>query len=252
MGYYIMRHNEGEIEASYKRLTALVTKTPDVAKQIGDMLYDAGYFDRAIDEYRVVLAAEPNRKDVVEKIANYYIKEGDTALSAKHLQQAQEAYAKAAKADPLHPEAEGKRLKVEGMIAERDARLETVRRQIEDAGKFQQQAEQLAMQRKPAEAITTLKQAQQAYEAVNDEFPVEYQAASQGLTNITGRLRELKTDLIQNAQSLSGSGVAFDARKLAADARALDEQALQALLTNQLNTQLDKAKAQYQATLEIK
>jgi tetratricopeptide (TPR) repeat protein len=226
--------------------------TADLSKRIADMMYDAGLYERAIEAYRTVLATDPSRRDVVEKIADYYIKQGDTSLEKDRLQQAYESYALAAKTNPLHPGAEGKRLQVERMIADRDARLESMRGQIEEAGKLQTQAEQLAMQQKPVDAIAVLKQAQQLYEGVNDEFAVEYEAASVGLTNISGRLRELKNELIQNAQSLSGSGTTFDAKKLASNAKALDEQALESLVNNQLDTALGKAKTKYQGALEIK
>lgn len=253
MAFYIQRGNDAEIDAGYQRLTPLAAKTPDMAKRIGDMFYDAGMFERAIAEYEAVHAAEPQRKDVVEKIANYYIEVGDEALDASRLKQALDAYAKAAAVNPLHPSAEGKRLQAEAMIAERETRLEATRRTIEEAAELQTQSEQRVLQRKFAEAMETLDEARVKYESVSDEFPTESQAASTGISNILSRVRELKGELVQNAQTLSGSSFGFDMQRLAATAAPnLDEQALRALLTNELNQEVNKLRTELQDAATIK
>jgi len=250
--FYIRRGSEPEIDANYRRLAELAQKTPDMAKRIGDMFYDAGFYERAIKEYEEVLAAEPGRKDVTAKIAAYYVKVGDEALAAKRLQQARDAYVKAVQTDPLHPTAEGKRLQAETLITQREARLEAARRNIEEAAQLQTQSEQLALQRKVADAMGVLKQAQAKYEAVPAEFPTELQAANAGLANIASRLSELKAELIQNAQTLSGTNSLFDIRQVAATgAGNLDEQALRMLVTHQLNAEIAKLKAESQDALRI-
>jgi tetratricopeptide (TPR) repeat protein len=250
--FYIRRGSEPEIDANYRRLSELTPKTPDMAKRIGDMFYDGGFYERAIKEYEEVLAAEPRRKDVTEKIAAYYVKVGDEALAARRLQQARDAYAKAVQTDPLHPTAESKRLQTETLIAERDARLEAARGNIDEAARLQTQSEQFVLQRKFADAMGVLKQAQADYEAVPDEFPTELQAANAGLANIASRLSELKAELIQNAQTLSGTNFLFDIRQVAATGSGnLDEQALRTLMTHQLDAEIAKLKAESQDSLRI-
>jgi len=72
-GYRIERGNEPEIDAAesyYKELTAF---TPDMRASIGDMLYAAGFRERAVREYEATLAAAPQRRDVVGKIGDYYM-----------------------------------------------------------------------------------------------------------------------------------------------------------------------------------
>ena len=251
-GFYIKRDNEAEIDANYKRLAGLTKKTPDMAKRIGDMFSDAGFYDRAIAEYREVLAAEPDRRDVVTRIAEYYVKQGDEALKAKRLQQAYDCFANAAHTDPLHPEAERKRLETENLIAERDARLEAARRSVEEGAQLQTAAEQQAMQRRTSEAIATLQRAQAAYAEVPDEFLTEFRAANAGLANIASRMNELRGELIQNAQTLSGVGFLPDMQRLAATAgKGLDDQGLRDILANQLNAQISGLKVEYQDKLSI-
>ena len=253
LDFYIKRGNEGEVDANYRRLAEITAKTPDMSKRIGDMFFEAGYFERAIGEYQAVLAKEPHRRDVVEKIAAYYTKVGDDELAAKRLSLARDAYAKAAQTDALHPTAEAKRLQVEQMIAEHDTLRESARRTLDQAGKLEIQADQLSLQRKIPEAISALKDAQAKYEEVPGEFPVESQNASTGLAKVENRLRELRSELIQNTQALSGSAFAFDMQQLAiAGAKNLDQQALRALMSHELSQEISRLKTDYEEILKIK
>lgn len=251
MAYYVARRNNAEIDASLRRLSALTPETPDLAKRIGDMFYDAGYYENAIAQYQIVLRAQPARKDVVERISAYYVKVGDEMLAEKRLQQAYDAYAKALEVNPLHPDAEGKRLKAESLISQRDARLDAARRSIEDAAKLETDAEQMIARERFAEAISALKEARLRYEEVTDEFPTEYQAASLGLSNVDAKLRDLKTNLIENAQSLSGTGFVFEVQKATAKGfKDFDEQALKTLNMNRLTAEMGRLRTKYQAVVE--
>ena len=249
--FYIGRRNEAEIEASYQRLSPLTPMTPDMLKSIGDMFYAAGFYDRAVLEYQAILAVEPNRKDVVERIAQYYVKTGDDWLSRRRLELAYEAYANAAGTDPLHPEAEGKRLETERLISERDARLEAVRHNLAAAEDFQAQAERAAMQQKYGDAILFLKQAEESYGAVTDEFAGQYRTATLGLTAISDSLRLIRNDLVGNAQTLSGTSFLPEGKRLAAGVSdSIDTDALRALMTNQFNAEIARLKQDYRPSLE--
>jgi len=250
--FYTKRNSNGEIDANYRRLTALTKKTPDMSKRIGDIFYDGGQYERAIAEYQEVLAADPQRRDVVSRIAEYYVKQGDDAVKNKRLQEGLDFFVKAAKTDPLHPEAERRRIETEKMIAERDARLDASKQSIEEASTLQTTAEQQVLQKKFADAMATLQEAQVAYQAVTDEFPTEARAATIGLANIETRLRELKTELTQNAQGLSGVGFLPDMQRLAASSGpGLDEPSLRAIVNNSIAAQTAKLKAEYQDKLSV-
>jgi tetratricopeptide (TPR) repeat protein len=178
MEYYVRRGNEAEIDANYGRLSKLTPKTPVFARRLGDIFYDGGLYERAILEYDVVLLHEPGQREILERIATYYVKVGDQFAAAKRLEQAEEAYGRAAKVDPLHVDAEMKRLDMEEQIGQRDARQETARRAIEEAGQLQTDAEQLALKGGHADAIGLLRQAEEKYQTVTSEFMVELQAAN--------------------------------------------------------------------------
>ncbi|HNR37307.1 MAG TPA: hypothetical protein PKO36_19185, partial [Candidatus Hydrogenedentes bacterium] len=97
------------------------------------------------------------------------------------------------------------------------------------------------------EAFDALKKAQAAYNRVTDEFRTEAQAAAAGVGNINARLRELKNELIGNAQALSGSAFRFDIEKMAAAAtRNTGESALRKIVANQLAAEMAKLKNDYQ------
>ena len=252
VSYYVERGNLNEIENSYRRLSELTPITPDLAKRIGDMFYDAGFFERAITEYSIVLLAEPARRDVVERIARYYMQVGDEMLAEEQLQEAHDAFARALQVDPLHPEAEAKRLAAERLIAERDARLQAAQRSIEEAAGYEMRAEQATLRNRFADAIDALKNAQKLYDGVTDEFPTEYRAASTGLTNVDLRLRDLKSQLIQNAQSFSGTGSIFEMQQLAIkDTRQYDREALHTLAAKELSAEVGRLKDVYQTRVRF-
>jgi len=253
MAYYVARRNPLDIDSNQKRLARLVHSTPDLDKQIGDMFFEAAYFERAIRQYKNVLRVQPARRDVVERLAEYYMKLGNEALEEQRLEAAHDAYAKALEVDPLHTEAEAKRLKAQRLITQRDTRLETARRFIQEAAQLETDAERFAMRDRYADAIDALKHARDIYQDVGDEFAVEFRAAAAGMSNIDFRLRELKGGLVQNAQRLSGGGLTFELQQLAAHKTSeLDERALQKLTTNALKAEVDRLMAAYQSALEIR
>ncbi len=253
MQYYIKRGNAKEIDNYYARLTEVVPRNAELAKRVGDMFYDAKLYERAMKEYAVVLAAEPKRRDIVEKISAYYVGVGDEHLSDNHLEQAHEAYAKAAEQDPLNSVAEAKRLETEAFIGERDARLQASRRHIEEAAQFQRQAEEFQQQSRFADAFGRLKDAEARYSMVSGEFTVEYQAANAGLANVTAQLRELKTLLIQSAQSFSGSGFAYTLQQeVSKEGQDISKQALMKLNAHQLDQEISQLKDKCQSWASIK
>ncbi len=215
MAFYVDRASVGEINAAHTRLEALDVYTGDVLKEIGDMMYEAGMRERAVEEYLAVLKKEPERKDVVRRIADYYIDLADEELEKDRLETARDYYARALEVDPLHPFAESKRLTAEKLIRERDARLAQARDAITKARELEENAEVQASTKRYAEAIVQLRQALDLYRGVTNEFVVEKRAAQAGINNVTSRLRELRTGLQESASALSGAGSSVDTANLA-------------------------------------
>lgn len=229
--FYIGRGNTAEIETVTERLAAQVSMTADMQVEIGDMFFENEFFDQAVAYYRRALEQAPGRRDVVEKVAAYYVMKGEEALEANRLEAAAEAFANALDANALHPTAERRRLEAEAMIAERDGRLRVAQAALEAAAELERLAEQEAMDRRYAEAVALLQEAIHQYENVTNEFPAEYQRAQGGLRNLRIRIQETRDELVANAQMYSGSFLAEDLARIAAKhGRELDERALRALM----------------------
>lgn len=250
--FYIARKNPREIEEAEQRLTKLTPPTTEMRVRIGDMFYAAEIYERAMQEYRAVLAEDPSRRDVVQKISDYYVQMGDKAIDGNQLETALDDFKTASEANPLHPEAESKRLQAEALITARDGRRDACRAAIERAGKLETLAEDEALKGRYAEAIALLRQADGAYDEVSDEFPAELQQKTRGQKNARYRMQELQGQIVENAQVFSGSGAAQDIRALAQNGtKNLDKQALQALMEAEYQTALNGLENRLQSKLAL-
>ncbi len=248
--FYIQRKNTGEIDSAAERLNDLAPVSVEMRIKIGDMYYNAELFERAMEEYNAVRIAAPERRDVMEKIAEYNIRRGQDALRTKKLETALEAFQNAVDANPLHPLAEKSRLETQSLIAARDARLAANQDALTLAREFQTQAEQEGLNGNFAKAIALLKQAEEAYNRVSDEFPNEYQLRNRGLNDIRFRTQDLKQNIMENAQALSGSGFGAAAQEFAKrPANDIEKNALAELIRQNLKSELENLQIQLQPAL---
>ncbi|MBP8130904.1 MAG: hypothetical protein KA184_15105 [Candidatus Hydrogenedentes bacterium] len=251
--FYIGRGNLPEIEGAADRLAKIAPPTPDMRVTIGDLFYEAGFRERAMQEYQAVLAAQPDRREVTEKIGAYYVEQGDALLEDGQLEKALAAYTTAIDTDALHPTAEGKRLDTEKLIQERDQRRDEQLNALNTAAGLEAQADQHALNGYYAAAIAQLLEANRAYETITPEFSDAYAKASRGLRDNVNRIQELRQGLMANAEQLSGSGFALDARALAATrAKDLDQQALRALADNALQSAFTELESDMREALKPK
>lgn len=250
--FYIRRGNKAEIAAADARLETLAAKTPEMHAQMGDMFFKAALYERAIEEYTRVLDAAPDRRDVIEKIAGYYVDVGVEALQESKLEAALEAYTKALAVDPIFPGAETKRIEVRSLIADRDARLAADRAAIDKAYELITFAEQKALEERYAEGVTILAQASETFRQVTEEFPEENQKRIRGQREIQYRMREFREALVGNAARFSGTGFALDTREMARrSVRELDTQALEQLIEHDLDAGLKTLADRMRPALQV-
>ncbi|MBX7254884.1 MAG: hypothetical protein K1Y02_00890 [Candidatus Hydrogenedentes bacterium] len=243
VGFYIKRGNDTEADSSYKRLEELNALTPELQKQIGNMFYDAGKYERAMQEFSAVLAAVPGDREVSERIADYYIRVGDAALQEENLEAALDAYQKASEADKLRPDAQTKLLDAQRLIKDRDTRHEMAKSTVAEADECVAKAEQAEFNREFGEAMTLLAKAQDLYETVGDEFQQEGSKARAGLLAVGSKLGKLQQDLVSNAPMLSGKGVLKATQDLAVTvAQEQDAKALKALTEAQFEAEINRLK----------
>lgn len=250
--FYITRRNPDEIEAAFTRLAALTPFTPDMHVHIGDLLSGAGLEERAMQEYEEVRRMAPDRRDVIEKIAEFNVRRGHEALEKKQLETALDAFDKARTADPLHATAERDHLMVEAMVIARDARMAADREALRRASDLETRAEQEAMHGRYAEAITLLREAESAYTAVSEEFPLENQQRIRGLNAVRYRTQEMKQEITGNAQLFSGAGFGLDAARMARQQLAKpDLNALQEMINSAYQEEVQALQARMQSSLSI-
>lgn len=228
--FYIDRGNNAELDAMAARLNEISPPTPDMQVRIGDLYYESGMAERAIREYEAVLAREPNRKEVSDRIAAYYLAQGERALDTERLENARDLFARAADANPLHPNAERMRLEADSLIGARDQRQAMGRALIARAEGIFGEAEQEALRGRFAEAVALLRQAEETYREVSDEFPSEASTRDRALRDISFRLQDYRSSLLNNALAFSGTGAEYDLRAAARErGRELDRQLLESI-----------------------
>jgi len=228
--FHLDRGNLEEVEATYDTIREEQLLDANMLKRIGDAYYDAGLFQQAIEAYQSVLERDPGRRDVVERVSEYYVMVGDDAADEGDFEDAREAYEDALAANTLHPSAQRKLLDVEARIFARDERLLNQRLALEQAREFEKRAEEASIRRDYARAINLLREAEQRYQRVTNEFPNEAKTANIGLRGVSLRLRELKEELIANSQNLSGTGFAADADRLVGGVKGLSREALREMV----------------------
>lgn len=237
--FFIRRGNTGEIQAADKRLAAFVPKSPEMSIQIGDMYYRQEMLEQAMKEYQAAMALAPDRRDVMEKVANYYMRLGEKAEEQGKLEAAMENYAKASSANPLHATAEASRIRMATAIKDREERLALNQGALDQADGFISLAGQEALDGHYAEAAVLLRQAADTFSTVTEEFALEYEKSRQGIRAVQARLNEIKGALVDNAQSFSGSGFAMDARTLAQTrGKGLEQAALKALIQQEYDREI--------------
>lgn len=237
--YFLGHEKLAEADEMYDKIVSLSVMTTDFRKEIGDAYFDTGYFENAMEHYLLVLEKEPGRRDVVVKIAGYYGILGEEAASEGRLEDARDAYAAALKADVLDMDAQRKLRVAEVKILSREERLMSARVAILSARDNEVEAEGAAMNRNFAKAISLLREAENRYSSVDGEFSAEGRAAELGRKNVILRMRELKGELIRNAQSLSGSGFTRDARHRLKHEGGVGESALRSMLENEYRVSIE-------------
>lgn len=237
--FYLKKNNIAEVNDVYVRAKEKYILTPEMKQTIGDLYYDNEFFEEALMVYGELLEDDPGIREVKKRIAEYYVRVGEEALVEDELETAQEAFAIAVESDKLHPEAQRQLVMANRAIEKRDARHVHTRELIELAQQGEMDAEDAEIRRDYARSIQYLKTSEGYYGQVTEEFADLAKAAKIGLRSVRIQLNDMKRALVNNAQLLSGSGFAYDARKLSVGVGDTREAAMKAAL-----------KAEYKQALE--
>ncbi|MFA7691264.1 MAG: hypothetical protein GX117_05820 [Candidatus Hydrogenedentes bacterium] len=250
--FYVERGKENELDAADTNYQKLTSFTADMYAKIGDMLYEAGFRERAVWEYEQAVASSPERRDVVAKIANYYYESAEDKLQKGMLEEALGGFAKALSVNMLHPSAEKRRLEVAALIQKRDEQLAQYQEQLRQADDLKSLAEEEAARNHFAEAVALLKQSEDAYRVIGDEFPSEAQHRMRGLREVQSRINELQQSLLTDTQRFSGTGFAKDLERVITDySEGLDKEILKTMLQLEYKAEIKAQTEEMSAVLRI-
>ena len=239
MRFYIQRGNARETEAAYDRIAKRGIMSPDFQKELGDLYFDGELYDKAIREYEAVLASAPGRRDVIERISEYYIRMGDAAMKEGRLEDGEEAYENAINADKLNSEAQLRLFDAQAQIEARDERRAQSEAALEVAQAGLRESEQLIFARKFAEAMGKLQESAQLFATVSNEFPDLYTMARSGELSAETKLSQVRGEIIGSSPNLSGAGSRESAMRQADQAAEdMSKRALRALTEKQLEAAL--------------
>ena len=213
LDYYIAKRHTREATATYARLKDIGAMTTEVKKQVGDMFFDTGQYERAIQEYQAVLQEDAGRRDVIDRVTGYYIGLGEKALDRERLEEAQDAFQMAAQTDPLNESAQENLINTKRLIADREERRSQAQAAVDTAKELERQAETPMLDVRAA--MEMIEKAKTLYEGVTDEFPLQSNAAERGLASVTRRYAELRSQLLSNVANFSGAGSSADALTVA-------------------------------------
>jgi len=250
--YYIQNGNVGEIKMVSERLDALTPPTADMRVRLGDLLLSVHQADRAMAAYRDAKRMDPARRDVDERMAKYYIAQGNNALGEKRLDEALASFESAVSASPGDTEAETGRLDAVHKIEEREARLAEDRAVLEQAGKYEEMAQQEESEKRYAEAVSLLRQASAEYNRIRPESAPEYARGRSAVSNIGNHIQDLEQGIMENAQVYSGKGFSLDIPAFVRNSsNELDRKALQALVDKEYEARVRALEKEIAPALQI-
>lgn len=237
--YYLRRGKLLEADSAVSAVLSSGALTPELEEQIADVYFEAEHFDKAMEHYQSVLEADPTQRDVAARVSTYYEGLGDVAAERNFLEDARDAYERAASADRLNEAAQRKLYMAERDIEARDARLESARAAIELAQDYQTKAEKAKLAGKFVESLSHLREARAQYATVTDEFPELSREAERGIRMLDLETKEMRTNLVGSVRRLSGTGFPYTARRLARTQPGVERQAFESLQQIELNTAMD-------------
>jgi len=241
MRFYISRGNTRETDAAYQRIAGRNIMTPDFQKNIGDLYFDGEQYDKAIPQYEAVLAISPGRRDVIERISEYYIRMGDLAMTEGRLEDGEKSFESAINADKLNTDAQLRLFDARAQIEARDERRATAEAALDVAQANLRSSEQLIFAQKYADAMKQLQEAAQLFASVSGEFPDLHTTARSGELTAETRLSQVRGEIIDNSPNLSGAGSRDSVMRQANQAaEEMSKKALRALTNKQLEAALQK------------
>ena len=209
------KKNAKAADAIYSHFAKVNKGIYSAYEQIGDMYYEFGDKDRAVNEWKLALESRgADRPRIVRKIANYYIEKGkELAASASNpdapsnaLQQALVFFERAMEIDRGNETAARSIQETRVEQKRRDEREQTDREIVSAGETALAEANTLMAQQKYGDALNVYQKAMALFDNVSSEFKAQREQAEAGKKDATGNIRKAITEIIQQGQSLIEEG----------------------------------------------
>ncbi len=209
------KKNAKAADAIYSHFAKVNKGLYSAYEQIGDMYYEFGDKDRAVNEWKLALESRgADRPRIVRKIANYYIEKGkELAASASNpdapsnaLQQALVFFERAMEIDRGNETAARSIQETRVEQKRRDEREQTDREIVSAGETALAEANTLMAQQKYGDALNVYQKAMALFDNVSSEFKAQREQAEAGKKDATGNIRKAITEIIQQGQSLIEEG----------------------------------------------
>ena len=209
------KKNAKAADAIYSHFAKVNKGLYSAYEQIGDMYYEFGDKDRAVNEWKLALESRgADRPRIVRKIANYYIEKGkELAASASNpdapsnaLQQALVFFERAMEIDRGNETAARAIQETRVEQKRRDEREQTDREIVSAGETALAEADTLMAQQKFGDALNVYQKAMALFDNVSSEFKAQREQAEAGKKDAQGNMRKAITEIIQQGQSLIEEG----------------------------------------------
>ncbi|HOF40858.1 MAG TPA: hypothetical protein PLD73_12360 [Candidatus Hydrogenedentes bacterium] len=205
------KKNAKAADTAYSHFTRVNKGIYSAYEQIGDMYYEFGNKDRAVEEWKTALESRgSDRPRIVRKIANYYIEKGNELAESvsnpdapsNALQQALVFFERAMEIDRGNETAARAIQETRVEQKRRDEREQTDREIVSAGETALAEAGTLMGQQKYGEALTVYQKAMALFNNVSSEFKAQRERAEAGKKDAQGNIRKAVTEIIQQGQSL--------------------------------------------------
>jgi tetratricopeptide (TPR) repeat protein len=212
------KKNFHQATVAYEDFERATTDVPEAFEKVGDLFYAFGADearDRGVREWRLAYdQAGADRRRIGKKLADHYIKIGETLLAAgtrpkasdQDLPNALGAFTQAIEFDQTNDLAARRINETNVAISERKARRELNVNMIASADKVMVQAEKSRLAGDFGNAIATYNQAIGLFQAVGEEFEDQSRTAKESAKEINKNITDIINEVLDAASDAIDKG----------------------------------------------
>jgi tetratricopeptide (TPR) repeat protein len=205
VAYFLQKSRPEKAEESYEIFAATNPGLAEPYQTLGDAYYQAGNYERAMEEYRRGLSMKGGWPAVEQKILGHYTNTAENLLAQdtrEGFQKALQAYEKALEVSPGNPAAVRGRERAKSELEALEARLDRDRKLLAGANRLFEDAGQAESAKDLAKAIDLYEKAAALYSLVSSEFEEQRLEAQAGSEDAARQIKAILSNAISQAKDL--------------------------------------------------